>query len=472
MMILSILRKELRENLREGRFRIALLTLVVLTGLSVWVSQRYYQSVNEQYREARNNSRQEWVGQGQKNPHSAAHYGTHAFKPKYPLSLIDNGVDKYSGVSIFLEAHKRSDAQYLAAQDQTALSRFGDLTPDFILLFIIPLFIILIGFNSFTREREHGTLRLLVSQGIPLPKLLFGKWLALYIPVALVVLALFTLAGIFLSNLSEYGQMSWAALAVLLLVYLTYYAVFTNITLLVSASVRSSSLAFVVLLGIWVLSCLAMPKGSSTIADSLYPYPTQMEFEQEISQDKKAGLNGHEPWNAAAQKLETETLQKYGVDRVEQLPFNWDGFLMQQGEEHEAEIYFEHYHKLKETYAQQTRVYQSLAVISPFLPTRFLSMGVCHTDYHAHWDFADAAEKYRLLLVGKLNGDMVENSRTGEWDYLADERLWSSVPEFDYQPLSYASILKFNGVHILTLVGWLLLTGIAMVFTVKRLSVI
>jgi ABC-2 type transport system permease protein len=472
MLILSIIRKELIENLREGRFRSALITLILLTGLSVFVSQRYYQSVNDQHNEARKNARQEWLGQGQKNPHSAAHYGTYAFKPKYPLSLLDNGVDKYSGVSIFLEAHNRSDAQYLAAQDQTALSRFGDLTPDFILLFIIPLFIILIGFNSFTRERESGTFRLLASQGVPVLKLLFGKWLALFIPVLVVALFLFGLAAVFLSNLSDYGQFQAAPLVLLLTVYLLYYAIFTNITLWVSASVRKSSLAFVVLLGVWVLSCLAMPKISSAMADSLYPYPTQKEFEQEIAQNKKEGLNGHDPWNAAAKKLEAETLQKYGVDSVEQLPFNWDGFLMQEGEEHEAEIYFEHYNKLKETYTRQTGVYKALASLSPFLPTRFLSMGVCRTDYYAHWDFADAAEKYRLQLVGKLNGDMVENSRTGEWDYLTDEKLWSSVPEFDYQPVSYASIVSINGVHGWTLFGWWFFTGLALMLTVKRMSII
>ncbi|MFM7857625.1 MAG: hypothetical protein ACKO96_38320, partial [Flammeovirgaceae bacterium] len=122
-MILKIALKELKEIVREGRFRITAITVFVLLLAALFVSRSYYASVNAQHNEAKENARGEWLSQGQKNPHSAAHYGTYAFKPKYPLSLIDNGVDKYTGVSIYLEAHKRNEAQHAAAQDQTALSR-------------------------------------------------------------------------------------------------------------------------------------------------------------------------------------------------------------------------------------------------------------------------------------------------------------------------------------------------------------
>lgn len=468
-MILKIALKELKEIVREGRFRITAIIVLALLLAALFVSKSYYTSVNSQHNEAKKNARSEWTGQGEKNPHSAAHYGTYAFKPKYPLSLIDSGVDKYSGVSIYLEAHKRSDAQYMAAQDQTALSRFGDLTPDFVLLFIIPLLIILIGFNAITRERESGTMRLLQSQGVSAWKLTLGKWLGIFIPVLLITVPVYLISAVLLANVNDYGEFSLGALTLLFGVYLIYYAIFTNITLVVSALVRKSNLAFVSLLGIWILSCLAMPKISTAIADSLYPYPTQVEFEAQIAQDKKQGLDGHNPWNAEAKKLEEETLKKYGVDSVQQLPFNWDGFLMQEGEKHTAEIYFKHYEFLKETFYNQSKVYRATAALSPFLPTRFLSMAISRTDYNAHWDFADAAEKYRIVLVGKMNGHMVENSKTGDWDYLVGEEVWESVPEFDYQPPAYASILGGNSSNMLTLFVWVLASFAALYVAVSRI---
>ena len=99
--------KETKELFREGRVRISLAIVLFLLGIAVWISSKQYENVNEQYVAANTAERDIWDNQGEKNPHSAAHYGTYAFKPKYPLSLIDQGVDKYAGTSIFLEAHKR-----------------------------------------------------------------------------------------------------------------------------------------------------------------------------------------------------------------------------------------------------------------------------------------------------------------------------------------------------------------------------
>ncbi|MGD1895242.1 MAG: ABC transporter permease [Cyclobacteriaceae bacterium] len=470
-MILSIARKELKEIVREGRFRVTAGVVLALLLAAVFISNQYYQSVNAQHAQAKENARSEWVNQGEKNPHSAAHYGTYAFKPKYPLSLIASGIDKYDGISIFLEAHKRSEAQYAAAQDQTALSRFGDLTPDFVLIFIMPLLIILIGFNAITRERESGTLRLLRGQGVPAWKLALGKWLGIFIPVLLIVLPVYILSALFLANVNDYGEFSLGALSLLFLVYILYYAVFTNLTLMVSSLVRKSNIAFVILLGIWIVSCLAMPKISTALADTLYPYPTQVEFEEQIAQDKEQGLDGHNPWSAEANKLEADTLEKYGVDSVQQLPFNWDGFLMQEGEKHEADIYFKHYQILKETFHNQTGVYRATAALSPFLPTRFLSMAISRTDYTAHWDFADAAEKYRIELVGKMNGHMMDNSQTGDWYYTVGKEVWESVPEFDYEPPTYAAVLNNNSSNLLTLLGWVLLSSVGLYGAIQRLKV-
>lgn len=145
---------------------------------------------------------------------------------------------------------------------------------------------------------------------------------------------------------------------------------------------------------------------------------------------------------------------------------------MQQGEEHDAEIYFKHYNLLQETYENQTRVYRATAALSPFLPTRFLSMAICRTDYASHWNFADAAERYRIALVGKMNGDMVDNSKTGDWDYLADESLWESVPDFDYQPPAYATVLAANQSNFTTLLIWVLASFAALYVAVSKIKVI
>lgn len=470
-LILKIALKECKEIFRERRFQWASIIIFTLLTSAVLLSYQYYQSVKQQHEVAREDARQEWLGQGERNPHSAAHFGTYAFKPRYPLSLIDNGVDKYAGVSIFLEAHSRNEAEYMAAQDQTGLSRFGDLTPDFILLFVIPLLIILLGYNSFTRERESGTLKLLVSQQVPFYALAMGKWLGLFLLVVGLVLPIYVLALVLLGNLSDYGQFSASALTGLFGVYLLYFMVFINLTLLVSLVAEKSNTAFVTLIGIWMIACLALPKFTSSLANQLHPYPSQAAFAENIAADKNIGLDGHAPWSKKAKQLEAETLKKYNVNTVEELPFNWDGLLMQESEKADAEIYFKHYELLKDIYQRQTGVYRAAAVLSPFLPTRFLSMAISRTDYHSHWNFADAAEKHRIELVGLMNGDLMDNSQTGDWDYKGDELVWASVPKFSYEPPALAVILKSHRLNFIVLGCWLLFSTLGVFLATRQLTV-
>ena len=115
-MIRGTFLKELKELTRDGRVRISFIIVLLLLLAATWISKNQYELTNEQHHQAETSERDIWEGQGSKNPHSAAHYGTYAFKPKYPLSLIDHGVDKFTGTSIFLEAHTRNEAQFSRIQ--------------------------------------------------------------------------------------------------------------------------------------------------------------------------------------------------------------------------------------------------------------------------------------------------------------------------------------------------------------------
>jgi len=221
-----------------------------------------------------------------------------------------------------------------------------------------------------------------------------------------------------------------------------------------------------------MIACLALPKFTSTLANQLHPYPTQAAFAENIAADKKAGLNGHVPWSQKAKQLEAEMLKKYKVSSIAALPFNWDGFLMQESEKADAEIYFKHYELLKDIYQRQTGVYRAAAALSPFLPTRFLSMAVSRTDYHSHWDFADAAEKYRIGLVGAMNGDLMENSQTGDWDYKGDDSVWASVPKFTYEPPALGVVMKSQSSNFIVLGCWLLFSTIGVLLSTRQLTVV
>jgi len=468
-MIKKTIIKEIQELFRDGRVKLSGIIVLLLLLVSLWISSNQYKKSIEEVATANTEERSVWEDQGEKNPHSAAHYGNYVFKPKHPLSLLDQGVNKYTGTSIFLEAHKRNEAQYSSVADQTGLARFGVLSPDFILLFILPLLIILIGYNSVTKEREMETMALLKSQGIVYWKMILGKWVSIFLPILLLTTLLFVLSGVVLSSIEGYTSFSWLSLGLLLLVYLFYYIVFINIVLFISIQVKKSSVSLVVSLGVWIISCLVAPKVASNFAESKYPYPTHQEFATIISDAKKEGLDGHNPWSEASKQLEKEVLLEYGVDSLKQLPFNFIAYRMQKGEEYQASIYKKHYAVLKTQFQKQVATYNTLSVISPFLSARFLSMGIAHTDYQSHWDFADAAETYRIETQKFLNDNYANNTTYMERGYLAKSDTWKNLPTFKYEAVSLATVLKQQKMSILILLAWVLFTtSLLFIFNRKK----
>ena len=123
-MILRIARKELLDLLRDGRFRVLAGLVLVVSVVSLGAGWKAYADLAAQHRTAQQATREQWLTQPKKNPHSAAHYGVYAFKPASPLAMVDTGIDPYVGVAVWLEAHKQNEMKYRPAQDRTAVQRF------------------------------------------------------------------------------------------------------------------------------------------------------------------------------------------------------------------------------------------------------------------------------------------------------------------------------------------------------------
>jgi len=465
----NIIFKELRELIRDGRFRITIVITLILLIIATLTGINQYQKNNQQYIESVSKERKIWETQGEKNPHSAAHYGTYAFKPKFALSLFDYGVTKYTGNSIFLEAHNRNEASFSEASDQTSLARHGTLSINFVLVYLFPLLIILIGYNSYTKEVENQTFNILKSQGIHPLKLVLGKWLAVFIPIFIMTTIIILIIGIVLSNLENLTFFSWSSLLSLFALYLLYYLIITTLTVLISMWSKSSGISLVSSLVVWILFSFITPKIATNFANENYPYPSKSEFSARIAEDKKSGLDGHNPWNEAAKKLEAETLKEYKVDSIHQLPFNYAGYRMQKGEEHEAKIYEKHYNILYKIAVKQNDAYKKLSFLSPFIPVRFLSMDIANTSDNLHWNFTKAAEKYRIEKQQFLNYDIKDNSKFGERGYKMSAEKFKKLPKFNFIPPTLFEILKENIQNILFLSLWLLIPFAGLLFSSKKI---
>lgn len=471
-MIRVIARKELVETLRDGRFRwmagvlLALLLVALITGLAaVRDTRRAIES-------ARTAEARTWLGQGERNPHSAAHFGRFAFKPTPMLAYVDRGLDSYLGITVWLEAHRQNPFGLRPAEDRTALQRFGDLTAAFVLQLLVPLFVILLCFGAFASERDSGTLRQLLAAGAKPLSLALGKSLGLTAALSFVLLPAAICAGV-LSTIGfpQNGAGDQAARGLLLAgVYLAYALTFVAASLAVSAWARSARTAITVLLCLWVTTTLIVPRLAADVAERSHPTPTPAEFHSRIAEAEANGLGEDGTAGERRDGLRREVLDRYGVETVEELPVDFAGISLQASEEYSNKVFDHFFGELWSTYRAQESVLRFASLASPLLAVRALSMELAGTGLESHRHFADAAEEHRRVFVKYLNDDMTHNAVGQSFSYVADQDVWAGAPPFEYEPPSVAALVEENSVALLVLLSWLAAAALVSWSSCRRLG--
>ena len=469
-MIKHIIRKEFTDVVRDGRFRWCSILVGSLLLISLghgWVQAR---KVQREHAAAQGTAREHWETQGEKNPHSAAHYGIYAFKPRLALSFVDEGVDPYTGTSVWLEAHRQNDFLLRPAQDATAAQRIGALTAAQVLQHLVPLLIILLTFGALAGERERGTLRQLLATGVGRRELALGKALGVAGALALLLVpaALVGAAALVVANPGPAAS-PLARGTVLAGVYLAYFAAFLALSLAVSAWARTARTALVILLTVWVVNGLVAPRVAVDLSKWLHPTPSAFEFARTVQGEMATGVEGISPpdMDASTERL----LAEYGVERVEDLPINAVGVYLQESEEFGNQIFDRNYGALWDAFERQGAVHETLAVVAPLLAVRTLSMGLAGTDVEQHRHFATAAETYRRDLMRQMNGDMTENSLTGDFTYAVGAEVWEAVPPLQYAAPSLGWVLGNRILSLIVLGAWLVGAVLVAAARVRRAEV-
>jgi ABC-2 type transport system permease protein len=452
-MIRRVARRELVDLVRDRRFHILSMTVLAVSALSLAVGWKQYRDVAQQHAQAQAATRAQWLGQTKKNPHSAAHYGVYAFKPKSPLAMIDTGVDPYTGVAVWLEAHKQNEHKYRPAQDRTAVERFGEMTAAETLQVLVPLFIVLITFGAFAAEREQGTLRQVLSLGVRPRDLVLGKsaGIAAALSLVLVPAAILGVAALALTSDGGFLGGSLSRAVWLVACYLAYFAIIVAVSLGVSARARSSRLALVVLLTCWFGNTVVASRVVADIASWLYPTPSAVEFQSALDGD----LNDPQEMQRRLDRRKADLMRQYNASSMDAVPIAFSGVSLQEGENHGNEVFDAHYGRLFDIYDRQNAVYQLGGIAAPMLAMRAVSMGLAGTDVHQHRDFVVAAEAYRRRIQRTMNEDIMAHPARSGAAYLAGRELWEKVPEFDYRAPSTSWVLVNMRWSLAILGGWL-----------------
>ncbi|MBP1222525.1 ABC transporter permease [Flavobacterium sp. 1355] len=450
--------------------------LLLYAAFSGWEN---YTNQNETSEKYQHESREDWLNNPDKNPHRMAHYGNFAFRKSTSLSVFEFGMEPFFGNAIFLEAHKQNTANFSEAGFSNSMLRFGEISIAMVLQILLPLLIFFLGFNSIAYERENGTLKLLLSQGINWKQLLFGKILGvasvimlLFIPTIVILILIWLLLQNFSISADETLKMLF--FIVFHFIYLIFFCV---IAVLISASSKTSKKALISLIGIWLIFTIILPRTTQAIGAYLYEAPSKIQFNSDIEKDILKQGDNHNPNDPHYKAIKDSLLTVYKVDSVQKLPFNYSGFIMTEGEKISSQIYKKHLEELLKIYDKQNSFSKAVAFFNPYVAMKNLSMGLSNTDYDSYIDFQKQAEDYRYMMAQKMNGlqiKYISNKKPGEKDkpQTINKEHWADVEEFHYKPKGIREVLKSEIISIISIILWIILLFTAIRIAAKNLKAI
>ncbi len=410
-----------------------------------------------------------WALQGAANPHGAAHFGRYLFKQVSPLAVIDPGLLPQLGMSLKLEAHANNPARHRAIDGGTALDRFGGLSPAGMLQVLAPLLVILSGFAAFAGDRPRALLRQELAAGIAPTALMAGRLAGLG-GIVVLLLGVSTLAGAGAVLLAGGGSRELTALLWMMLGYGLYLFAFAALTLAASAAFASARTALVVLLAFWAMATLFVPRIAPSVAEAAAPTLSGPAFEAAVTEEVRKGPSGHDPQDARLERLRQETMRRYGVTKLEDLPIDFNGIALREGEALSTALYRRHFAALYEGYDRQAAIQRAFTLLSPYQAVRPWSAALAQSDQHAHRRFLEQADSYRYDLVEKLNRAVIHRPKGGKGPYLADVAAITRDTIFKAEPPELGETLARHAADLAILGGWAAVAALLAFAAARRLG--
>lgn len=473
--VILIARDELRLMQRNRVAVIAVALLIMLAMVAAFVSWSHQRAIAEQRARFQTEATKAFDAQPDRHPHRVVHYGHFIFRPLGPLAAFDPGVDAFTGNSMFLEGHRQNTANFGDVRQSSLLVRFGQLTPAFVLQVIAPLLLIFLGYGVVARERERGTLRQLLVQGVSARQLIGGKLLALG-----AVAMLIGLPGMigFLFIAGQPGALA-GPMAIIAGGYAAYLALWAIIVILTSALAPRSRDALLALIALWAVAVILVPRVAPDVAAQAHPLTTKLETDIAIQRDLRRLGDSHNPDDPFFAAFKQKILRQYGVSRVEDLPVNYKGLLGMEGEKLTSGLFDDYAAKSFAVQAEQSSLMDHFGIVSPTVALRRLSMGAAGTDLNGHRRFLEQAESYRYDIIQRLNklqADAVSYADDTADDVGADKRKrvsslnWQSIPAFTFKNPASRDLVGASLPGLLTLFVWLCLAAIALLPAAVRLQ--
>ena len=178
----------------------------------------------------------------------------------------------------------------------------------FVLIFLLPIFILAISYDLLSSEKERGTLAMILAHPISLKELLASKIIARAGVLVASILGL-GLVALFAVGANLDSADTWARFGLWIAATLLYSLFWFAMAVMVNVYGKNSAANGIALAGAWLALVVVLPTLVSLLATTIYPAPSRMELTV-AARDAQT----------AAEKTYMARLDEYYYDHLEFIP--------------------------------------------------------------------------------------------------------------------------------------------------------
>jgi len=207
-----------------------------------------------------------------------SHY---AVLPPTPLAALSIGQNDVQPTYYKVTAHPA--LTFLNATEiQNPLNVLaGSFDVAFVIVFLLPIFIVALTFDLMSKEKERGTLSLVAAHGVSKTAFILAKGIARALLI-FVLLLIVGLAAVAMTEPNLGDGAMWARFAVWFLTVSLYAFFWFALSLFVNALNRPSVTNGIILANLWLVFVVVIPALVNIAATTLYPAPSRVELTTEM----------------------------------------------------------------------------------------------------------------------------------------------------------------------------------------------
>lgn len=444
-MIKLIIEKELREIIGSTKFAVTFGVSSILIILSFYVGAKNYQIGVEQFESSKREDFRKMEGITDWNEVR----DHRIFLPPQPVASLVMGVSNDIGRTMEIQGRGELTAEDSRYGDDPIYAVFRFLDLDFIFQIVLSLFAILFAYDAINGEKERGTLRLTFANPVPRGSYIIGKMLGSLSGLAIPLLIPILIGSLVLLVMHIPLQSSdWSRLALVIVFGFLYFGAFLALSLFISCVTEKSSHSFLLLLIIWILSVMVVPRIAVLLAGRAVEVPSVDELASKKSRYAAS------VWQDDRKKMADYKMTP-GTPANEVLK-EFQKFMSEMGDEREKKIQ-EFGKRLNEDRSNKQRIQENLAfglsLVSPSAVFSLASTAISGTGLRLSNNFQREAESYQRAYGEFMKektgmnpgGGMVFRISTDNDKKKVPVNL-NELPAFEFHPEPLQTVLGFIAV--------------------------